>query len=358
MMKISPTIAVARLLEISDPKDAIDGKATVEVSRVVKGTMKPGKCTIPFEKDGTPISTGNDIVIFLDEKRVWRFVAEPVDNKLSMDKTMLKLRGFFAFNAHIVDPDLITFEQLKRYIKDGSLVYHFRGTIYFPQRGQTDWKASSISISGSYDSVKNKATVKGMPLCEDSLEQLSVTIGDRFEGADICLCFSVKPGRGLKLCGWVESVDAESGAMVLRLVATAPEVLTEDLFRAYLGNSENEEGFPAKFKISCVPGQEKLEKRILTLTLGKDSRIGPDIKQLAGSDKEPIYIRMLECHGPDTNYTVWTGHYPKIVEEELARKDSILRMAAMTKSGDIIILAFDSMAPYSEMVGFHGLTWT
>jgi hypothetical protein len=162
MMKNSTTIAVAKLLEAPNRT----GSTTLDITQVLKGTLKPGKHKISFEAFPDLETKDREFVVFLDEKLIWRFVASPLDSQQPVDKAVLAVRGFCDDNAHWVSPGLVTLEQLETYIKVGSLVYRFRGAIYFPQPGKTDWKASSLSISGTYDVTNKKVTVTGLPQLE------------------------------------------------------------------------------------------------------------------------------------------------------------------------------------------------
>jgi hypothetical protein len=342
MMKQSPTIAVAKLLE--DP-DRANGTTTLEISQLLKGTLKPGKHKVSFE-DYPNVSKDTELVVFLDDKLVWRFVASTLGRKKSVDKAVLAVRGFYDTNAHFVTPGLVTLEQLKKYIKDGSLVYRFRGAIYFPQPGKTDWKAGSLSLSGSYDMTNKKVAVKGLPQLEGFPAQPEVNIQAESlsEEGKITLTYERNLQRQLEILGNVESLDGESGELLVQFAVTHPEVLTESAFKEYLGDAQKG-GFFATFKLSCVPKQEKEEKRVLSLTLGKWTEKDWDSIQLAGWEKDSLTILAVTYHGPDQDYGahnyVGESPFPKVVDEELARKDGILRMAAKTRSGDSVLLAFD-----------------
>ncbi len=160
MVKNSPTIAVAKLLDVPDREHHT---TVLEIRQVLKGTLKPGKHKVSFADFPELGSQDREFVAFLDEKLIWRFVAEPLDSRQPLDKAVLAVKGFYDWNAHWVFPGLVTLAQLKSYIKDRSIVYRFRGPIYFPQLGKTEWKASSLSISGSYDVTNKKVTVEGLP---------------------------------------------------------------------------------------------------------------------------------------------------------------------------------------------------
>ncbi len=277
-----------------------------------------------------------------------------------MDKAVLAVRGFYDSNAHLVYPGLVTLEQLRSYIKDGSLVYRFRGEIYFPQLGKADWKAGSLSISGRYDVTNKRVAVKGLPQLKGFPAQPEVHVQPGFGSGrgEINLVYERGLTRQLELMGNVERLDRRSGVYLVRFAVSHPEILTENAFKEYLSDA-HKGGFFATFKLPCAPKQGKGDKRVLSLTLGKWTKTDWDSIQLEGWDKEPIEILALDYNGPDEQYGahryVGVGPFPKVVERELDRKDGVLRLAAKTRSGDSIILAFDLGGPLQPEGPF---TWT
>jgi hypothetical protein len=357
MMKNSPTIAVVKLLDVPDRKNYT---TALEISQVLKGTLKPGKHNVSFADFPTLGSQDREFVVFLDEKLIWRFVAAPLDSQQPVDKAVLAVKGFCDWSAHRVSPGLVTIAQLKAYIKDQSLVYRFRGPIYFPQLNKTEWKASSLFISGSYDVTNKKVTVEGLPQLEGFPAQPDVHVcGRRLgEGGKVNLTYNRDLSRELEIMGNVERLDGQNGELLVQFAVTNPEVLTENAFKEYLGDA-HKGGFVATFKLPYVPKQEKAEERTLSLTLGKWTETDCDGMQLEGWDQDPIKILAMDYNGPDerssqTNY-VGASPFPKVVEQELARQDGILRLAAKTRSGDSVILAFDLNGPLQPQGPFK---WT
>ncbi len=335
MMKNSPTVAVAKLLDVPDRENHT---VMLEIGEVFKGTLKPGKQKVSFEDFPHLGAKEREVVVFLDEKLVWRFVASPLDSRQPLDKAVLSVSGFYDYNAYFVSPGLFTLEQLKSYVKDKSLVYRFRGAIYFPQPSKTDWKASSLALTGSYDVTNKKVTVKGLPQLEGFPAQPDAFVES--EGK-INLTYARNLNRQLEIMGHVERLDGESGELVVQFAVSGPEVLTEKAFKEYLGDS-HKGGFFTTFKLPCVPKQEKGEKRVLSLTLGKSTENDGNGKQLEGWDKDPINIVEVAYQSPNQSYGETRGtRFPEVVGKELSRKDGILRLAAKTGSGEFIILAFD-----------------
>jgi hypothetical protein len=185
LVEDSATIVVARFL--GDKPDEKNLSIQVEVTQVLKGDLKPGKHHFAFKDQPHFGAQGDEFVAFLDKDRVWRFMASPLKGENTVSQGVLQITGFYDFNAYWVIPGLVTLDQLKTYLKDGSLVYRFRGEVYFPEPGKLEWKAGSLVISGTYDVIGNKVNINGFPNLKGFPAQPVVYIHSRHEESNLDL---------------------------------------------------------------------------------------------------------------------------------------------------------------------------
>src|SRR5262249_8919851 len=121
MIEDSATIVVATFL--GELPDKQKHTIQVQVTEVLKGNLKPGKHHLVFQDMPHFGAKGEEFVAFLDNERVWRFMASPMKGHTKVDQGVLQLTGFYDFNAYWVTPGLVTLDLLKTYLKAGSLVY-------------------------------------------------------------------------------------------------------------------------------------------------------------------------------------------------------------------------------------------
>jgi hypothetical protein len=338
MMKRSATIAVAKLVDSPEPQNPT---CTLDFVQVLKGTLKPGKHKVSYDDYPNLEKNEREFVVFLDEKMKWRFVATPLDGTKPMNQNVLEVRGFYNWNAHFVTPGLVTIEQLQGYIKDRSLVYRFRGAIYFPQAGKLEWKASSLAMTGSFDAVGNKVDVKGLPKLEGFPVQPQVHVhGGRFDSPGVELEYSRSGNRPLMIASKVDRLDSETGEFVLRFFVIAPEVLTQNSFEDYLSDEKRGPCYHT-FRLQCAPTKDQPEPPILKLTMAQESSV-------TGWGKEKLTIRTTSYSGPTLRSGSSSGELPRKVAEDTTADDWKLRMTAKTATGDYLILVFDIGEPKKD----------
>jgi hypothetical protein len=339
----SEWIVVAKLAE---KVNADSHKVKLDVLRTLKGKLGLGVQEVKFAD--IPEGGPGEFLAFLDKDRVWRFVAVPLHAN-TIDQQVLAIRGFYDSNAHFVYPGLLTVEQLQTYLKDGSLVYRFDGSVYFPQPGKLPWKPSTLQLTGRYDVIKEKATVTGLPDLKGFPPQPEVFIEDTWNDAHVGLTYSRGNDRPLHLIGKVEGLDPKSGVMRTRFAVPAPEVLTEKSFRDYLADARRGPCYYT-FRLTGAPTREHPKGRVFTLTLDQESGV---IGQIAGWGKKPLTITGMSFQSPTERSGSASAELPKNVAKDLVAKDWVLQMTAPTDTGEYLILSFDLGKPKPNPDGFH-----
>jgi hypothetical protein len=343
VIQSSPTIVIATLLEETDTKNHT---AKLEVLQVLRGDLKPGTHTVNYGYSTSRVKTkSGEVVVFLDEKLSWQFIAVPLHGRTEVAGSVLGLSGFYNFNAHIVHPGLLTLDLLKGYLKDGSLVYRFRGPIYFPEVGKSEWLQSSLNITGTYDAIKKEANVAGLPSLEAYPEQPNVGVLYGFHGpGKINLTYTRALNRELQLMGLVDRVDPKTGELHVRYAVEKPEILSEIAFREYLSDKAKY-GFWSSFKFPCVKQGDAAE-RVLFLEVGKPKGGRWESMQLVGWEKEPIEILAMTYSDPDNKnsigmYTEELKNFPNAVRAEFVKQDSIMRLLAKSTAGEAVVIVLE-----------------
>ncbi len=333
MIARSETIAIVRLEEV--PK--FEGhKAKLEILETLKGSLKPGKHLVSFsDYPETPAGTG-EFVAFLDKDGNWNFSAVPLSTK-KVANDVLAVSGFYDSNAHWVTPGLVSLQQLKTYLKDGSLVYKFRGAVLFPQPGKSAWKASNLTITGTYDATKHVAEVKGLPELKGFPTQPEVRVHFLLSDAGIDLMYWRSGDRKLTIGSKVDRLDTETGEYILQCFVADPEVLTEKSFVEYLADAKLGSCIHT-FRLQCAPTKEQPEPPILFLTMGKTPSV-------TGWGKDQLTIGSSSYNGPSMRSGSVSSLPPKKVAEDTDADDWKLRMTAKTATGDYLILVFDLGEP-------------
>jgi hypothetical protein len=347
----SETIAIVRLVELPACAD-VDrrlrpARATLDFLQILKGNPQLGKQEVRF-KD-YPSGAPGEFIAFLDKNRVWRFTARPSPGK-KIESDVLGMEGFDDSDLHGVFPGLITLEQLKTYLKDGTLRYSIEGPIWFPQRLNPAWKASGIRIRLSYDAVKKEARVIGLPKLAGFPAETAVRIEYRRDARQVEIIYSRFGCRPLRFLGQVEGMDLKSASMLARFVVTAPDVLDADTFQKYLADSRLGHCY-YKFRLHCAASKQYLTLTDLMLTLRQEiGRTGT----LEGWGGESLQIIRTAYSGPSDSRSSATRDVPEAVGNVFA-SDWVLRMVIDTDTNQYLMLAFDLGKPKMGEDVFH---WT
>jgi hypothetical protein len=340
----SETIAVVTLLDLPSSTSVfakINPKkvATLNVMRVLKGRVQAGKLDVRFED--YPDRPGGEFVAFIDKAGVWRFTADPINSR-KVDSDVLTIHGFNDWNAHFVTPGFLTLKQLSAYLKDGSLVYSFRGPIWFPQEGKPSWKPSALVIGGTYDAVRDSARVTGLNKLAGIPPRLTIFAGSDHRGeAHFTLEYSGSGmPRRLELLGKVEGVDKATDDFIVRFAVTSINALTQKSLEEYLADGRRGHLYYA-FRLNCTPIKGESKRRDLVLTLEKESGT---IGDLEGWDDTPLEIVATSYNGPSLRSEQLLREPPRPISS-LSADDWVLRMVVPTHSNDILVLAFDLGKP-------------
>lgn len=334
----SETIAIVRLVELRPSiftLGRVRSKATLDVLQVLKGKLQLGKQQVEFEDD--PSRAPGEFVAFLDKDRVWRFTARPLKGK-RVEADVLEMEGFSDDDGDFVSPGLVTLEQLKTYLKDGTLRYSMEGPIWFPQRGRPTWKASGLRIKLTYDAVKDQARVTGLPKLAGFPADPVVWIGGF--PRHVSLKYSDDSVRPFKLEGQVESLDRKSGSILARFVVTSPDVLNQEILEKYLGDRRLGRT-SYKCRLHCAPCPQYPKLKDLVLDLDRDDTPF----NFEGWDGGPLAI--LGSKYTDADQSI-TARINQPIPAEVAKPfagDWVLRMLAQTETNQYLMLAFDVGKP-------------
>jgi hypothetical protein len=258
-------IAVARFAGEGKP-DWNDHSAELELTRVIKGQVKPGKYRVCFQ-DYPKIGNGTGgFVAFFGKGLCWRFVAHPISRENRVTDGILRVEGFYDSNAYSVSPGLMTLEQIETFLKERTLAYTIRGPLYFPQRGQPDWEASPIALEVRYDAMTGHASVVGLPELKGFPARPSVYVGDWDN--DIVVTYSRGSDAPLAIHGRVRSAD-RSGVMRAKFFVAKPDVLTRQEFVGYLSDPSKGHSYYT-VRIACAPCGGETKPRVVTLIWNKE----------------------------------------------------------------------------------------
>jgi hypothetical protein len=326
----SESIAIAKFVEFPKGYRA-RGKnrpslATLEVLRVLQGSLRVGKQDVNF--DDVPEGGSGEFVAFLDKDRVWRFSAVPLKGK-KVDSELLLISGFDNHDAHEVTPDLITLAQLTTYLKDGTLRYSFSGPLWFPQRGKKAWKPGSLRIKGTYDAVKNSAHVTGLGKLAGFPAEPVVAFNHDSDPS-LSLQYSDEAHRPLNLIGMIEGLDPKTGIINARFAVVEPNVLTQADLEKYLADTRLGHCYYS-FRLRCAPAKEFPQLRDLSLTL--QNEIGT-IGTVEGWERGPLGIASSSFDGPTEHTGSATAEVPAAIPQP---PEWVLRLVIPTTTGDLVL---------------------
>jgi hypothetical protein len=164
------------------------------------------------------------VVALIDGQQRLRWVGRLVAGP-DLERGVILLEGFFDYNAHHVEPGLLTLPQLTSYLASGDLVQVFRATLAFPDR------AGGLEVTADRFEVEHDAIarvtrrVDGLSMACLEHPQLAAT------GDDLQLFFHCRQRpRTLTLAGQVTGVDRD-GAILVTAVPLRPFLYRDEFAR-------------------------------------------------------------------------------------------------------------------------------
>jgi hypothetical protein len=286
-------VAVARLSDGVPPERKAES-VELEFTKVIKGGVKLGKHRVCFAQYPSVREGTQEFVAFLRKDLCWEFVAEPIEDGGAIAESILHVRGFNNWNAYFVGPGLVTLDQIEGFVRDRILVYNFRGKLYFPQRGHAEWKAGTSEIEVTYDAVKGRATVQGLPEIRGFPARPTVSVGGPGPSSShreptVTITYSDLTDPAFVIDGDIQALDLKTGTMRTKFFVANPDLLTQEGFEDYLSD-------PAKgntyytVNIKCAPFGNEQEPRVLKLTTGNAA---DGVGKLEGWSDNPLRLESM-----------------------------------------------------------------
>jgi len=213
------------------------GGLSMDVERVIRGPATTGRLNMSDSPDGHVDIAGKRVVAFV-EAGALRWVGELIAGP-SIESGVLRLRGFFDFNAHVVSPGVMSLAELESFLTTGKLDQTFAATLAFPD-GHGVLQPSSKKLAIKFDALTRAASMSGLALA--CLDQLGVFPPDHgtLEVSLIgtCPAASAKARmRSLTLEGRFTGWNAATRALEVSLVPMRP-FLDEKGFDAFVADAE------------------------------------------------------------------------------------------------------------------------
>lgn len=211
----------------------------VDVERVVRGTANVG-APLPVlpSPDGSISPSRERVIAFIDKTGALRWVGEKIAGP-SLEKGVLRLSGFFDFNAHLVSPGVMSLAELERFLATGKLQQTFAVTMSFPD-GRGARKPSSRSFTVERDALDAQAAVvlKGLAIkCLGTPTVFSPDWGSfTVMLSDTCGVSGSSKFRSLRLEGKFVGLDAK-GALVVDATPERP-AMTEPEFETFAADGD------------------------------------------------------------------------------------------------------------------------
>lgn len=198
----------------------------INVEYTLRGTAGKGRMKVRRSPDGhvwVPVGKKPRVVAFIDQQHRFRWIGKLLAGP-SLERGVLRLEGFFDFNAHIVGPGTMTLTQLQHYLVHGTLNQRYRASIVVPD-GKGGLARSKHSVTLDFDPFKRKvALVKGGRW--PCLNNPSLSVSWRFSLHFYCRFRD----RRLTLTGRITG-KAKSGVILADVSPTNPILYSAELDR-------------------------------------------------------------------------------------------------------------------------------
>lgn len=192
----------------------VPGQLAVDVDTVLRGNAALGRRTLTPSPDGSSGATGR-VVLFIDAADTLRWVGK-LRAGATLETGVVELEGFHDWNAHRVEPGLMTYGQLLDVLAGEPLVQELAVTLEVPDTGggYLTWGAP---FAIHYAPSANTATMSGMSAACLTDVQVHASLHARL---DILLTCATS-ARRLRLSGRATGVDAH-GAISVAAVPARP----------------------------------------------------------------------------------------------------------------------------------------
>jgi hypothetical protein len=243
MMKQSKTIVFCQFLGRADTSNALNndtylGNYLLKVEEVFKGDVKEKIIGVGRAHGEVFLKNGRRYIAFINQNNEFEWYGEFISygKKSLLDDGLIKIEGFYDYNAYLVGPSNISISNLKQYIKNDYFTNNVRGSIYFFDSDLKQMKRSDISLSVSYyysaDSTGYKVVDENMPKTE--LGPPSVRLGSWDN--EIYINYEENLVRPLKIIGQLNSISFDT-IMEAMFWVEAPEELDYKNFIKYVSDT-------------------------------------------------------------------------------------------------------------------------
>lgn len=128
----------------------------IDVDSVVRGNAALGPRKVNAAPGQSPDASGR-VVAFLDKNDTFRWVGNLAAGT-AIETGVLRLSGFFDFNAHLVTPGTMTLAQLKGYLATGTLAQTFAGSVVVEDPATGSLLPSGKTFTFARDAIADKTT--------------------------------------------------------------------------------------------------------------------------------------------------------------------------------------------------------
>jgi hypothetical protein len=210
----------------------------LDVEQSLVGKVSKGRLRVA-RGDGAPsVALGARVVALIDGAGRWRWVGRPVRKGLSLERGVLKLSGFYDFNAHVVYPGVATLSGLRALKAGRPLTIRVSGPVKVLAKGQTKAVDSGIvlHVDGSWDVKRGyRMRVRGLPKGTRGFPKAQVSLSSW--NGQLAIRYRGSWPRPLQFAGDLGAVDPKTGRLQATFRVTQPDLVTKALLTRYLARS-------------------------------------------------------------------------------------------------------------------------
>lgn len=208
---------------------------TIDVEYSLRGNAPKGPMKVGRSPDGhvwVPQGKPPRVVAFIDKQNRFRWIGKLIAGP-TLETGVIRVEGFFDFNAHLVGPGVMTLSQLHKYLTYGGTMHQrFRATLAFPD-GKGGLRRTRRTITVDYDPFKRTTVVRGPRWpCLRNASLMPPSWG-RFSVRFYCR----HSNRRLVLEGPITGKH-KSGVILAEVTPSGP-VLYEREFNRYVGSAKH-----------------------------------------------------------------------------------------------------------------------